>query len=144
MLQSRKLGNLQTAPWRLRAEASRPYLAKAAWIYCHCLNTMTSTCISPIAAVAFVAALLVFPAHAADANLGRNLAANCANCHGTNGVSSGGIASLAGQPPQTLLTALREFRAGTRPATIMHQLAKGYSDEQLEALAAFFAAQKAK
>lgn len=97
-----------------------------------------------ITAAVTALALLPLPARAADLNSGRNLAANCANCHGTNGVSTGGIPSLAGQPQQALLTALREFRSGTRPATIMHQLAKGYSDEQLEALAAFFATQKAK
>jgi cytochrome c553 len=39
---------------------------------------------------------------------------------------------------------MRDFKTGVRPATIMHQLAKGYTDEQIEALAAYFSAQKAK
>ena len=34
------------------------------------------------------------------------------------------------------------FRSGERKATIMHQITKGYSQEQLEALAKYFAAQK--
>jgi sulfide dehydrogenase cytochrome subunit len=79
-----------------------------------------------------------------DAALGRNMASNCANCHGTNGMSVGGMPSLAGQSRETLVRSLREFREGKRPATIMHQISKGYSDEQIELIAAFFAGQKAK
>lgn len=81
-------------------------------------------------------------AQAPDPNLGRNVAANCANCHGTNGRSVGGMPALAGQPRDYLVRTMREFRDGKRPATIMHQLAKGYTEEQIEAVAAYFAAQK--
>jgi cytochrome c553 len=35
---------------------------------------------------------------------------------------------------------MQAFKAGTRPATVMHQIAKGYSDEQIKAIAAWFAA----
>jgi cytochrome c553 len=83
-------------------------------------------------------------AQGADPNLGRNLAAACANCHGTNGVSLQGMPSLAGQQQAYLVQQMQDFRAGKRPATIMHQLAKGYTDEQIEALAAYFSAQKAR
>lgn len=81
---------------------------------------------------------------AVDANLGRNMSANCANCHGTNGASVGGIPGLAGQPKDALVRNLKEFRDGKRPATIMHQLSKGYSDEQIELIAAYLSMQKAK
>jgi sulfide dehydrogenase cytochrome subunit len=81
-------------------------------------------------------------AQAPDPNLGRNVAASCANCHGTDGVSQGTIPSLAGQSRQDIVTKMKEFKAGTRPATIMQQLAKGYTDEQIERAAAYFAAQK--
>jgi cytochrome c553 len=37
---------------------------------------------------------------------------------------------------------MQDFKAGRKPATIMHQLAKGYSDDQIQAIAAYFAAQK--
>ena len=83
-------------------------------------------------------------AQGADPNLGRNLAAACANCHGPNGVSQQGMPSLAGQQGSQLAQQMRDFRAGKRPATIMHQLAKGYSDEQIDALATYFSAQKTK
>ena len=39
-----------------------------------------------------------------------------------------------------MVVQMKAFRAGTRPATIMHQLAKGYSDAQIDAVAAYFAA----
>jgi len=77
-----------------------------------------------------------------DPNLGRNLAATCANCHGTGGASAGGNESLAGKRKEDLLKALTDFKSGAKPATVMHQLAKGYSDSQLEAIATWFAAQK--
>ncbi len=74
----------------------------------------------------------------------RALAATCAQCHGTDGraVEGEALARLAGQPKEQLLAQLLAFRSGQRPATIMHQLTRGYSPEQLDALAAYFAAQK--
>ncbi len=72
----------------------------------------------------------------------RNLAATCANCHGTDGRSAGSVAKLAGQNAQDMLTKLAEFKEGTRPATIMHQIAKGFTDAQLKLIADYFAAQK--
>ncbi len=83
-------------------------------------------------------------AQTVDPNLGRNMAANCANCHGTNGASVGGTAVLAGQSRETLVKALTEFREGKRPATIMHQLSKGYSNEQIALIAAYLSTQKSK
>ena len=81
-------------------------------------------------------------AQGTDPNLARNLAATCANCHNTTGRSITGMPALAAQPREVLAKALKDFKEGKRPATIMHQLAKGYTDEQLEMLAAHFAAQK--
>jgi cytochrome c553 len=74
----------------------------------------------------------------------RDLAAACAICHGTNGVNAGGLPNLAGQPRDYIVQQLRDFRDGKRPATIMHQIAKGYTEEQYQQLAGFFAAQKTK
>ncbi len=89
-----------------------------------------------------LAAALPLAGHAADPNLARNLAATCANCHGTNGKSQGGMESLAGVDKQKLLSKLNDFRSGDKPATIMHQISKGYTDAQLDMIAAWFAAQK--
>jgi cytochrome subunit of sulfide dehydrogenase len=74
---------------------------------------------------------------------GARLAATCTGCHGTNGQTVGGaLPALAGQPKAALLASLMAFKSGERRATVMTQLAKGYSDEDLERIAAFFAAQK--
>ncbi len=83
-------------------------------------------------------------AHAADPHLARNLAATCANCHGTNGhaVKGSGMDSLAGMEKAKTLQKLADFKSGDKPASIMHQIAKGYSDEQLDLIAGYFAAQK--
>jgi len=94
--------------------------------------------------VVFAVALLGLAggAFAADANYGRNMAAACGSCHGTNGKSVGGMEELAGYPKDKLVKAVQDFRSGAKPATVMHQLAKGYTDAQIEAIAAFYAAQK--
>ncbi len=73
----------------------------------------------------------------------RSLAATCANCHGTEGHSRASeIASLAGMPRGDIVARMREFREGKRPATVMHQIARGYTDRQVDLLAGYFAAQK--
>jgi cytochrome subunit of sulfide dehydrogenase len=98
----------------------------------------------PLLALASVWAMALAANAAAqqpDPNLGRNLAAACANCHGTNGVSQPGMPRLAGQPRSYLEQQMQDFKAGKRPATVMHQIAKGYSDEQIGALAAYLSEQ---
>ena len=92
-------------------------------------------------AVAGLIGLSAF-AHAQDPHLARNLAATCANCHGTNGHSLGEAKSLAGQSQDKLMQTLMDFKSGDKPATIMHQIVKGYSDTQLELITAWYAAQK--
>ena len=94
--------------------------------------------------IAFAAALLcAAPSALAQDNSASNLAAPCAICHGTDGrAATNDVASLAGLPREHLASQLRAFRDGQRPATVMHQIAKGYSDAQIDALAAWFAAQK--
>ncbi|UUX95923.1 c-type cytochrome [Aquabacterium sp. J223] len=99
-------------------------------------------------ALALAGALTAAPAMAqaaASAPLAtRALAATCANCHGTDGraVEQSTVPGLAGLPAPYLVEQMKAFKAGTRPATVMHQLARGYSDAQIEQIAAYFAAQK--
>jgi len=73
----------------------------------------------------------------------RSLAATCANCHGTDGraVEGSAVPGLAGLPAPQIADRLRAFRRGEGSPTVMHQIAKGYSEAQIDQLAAFFAAQ---
>jgi cytochrome c553 len=107
--------------------------------------TMT-TLSRPAARVALLAALLAAApaAFAQDPLLARNLAASCANCHGTNGQARGEMKPLAGLSAEKILAAIADYKSGAQPATIMHQISKGYTDEQLRLIAGYFAAQKAK
>lgn len=78
-----------------------------------------------------------------DALYVRSLAATCAACHGTDGrVVGDAMPALAGQSREALATKLRAFRAGAQPSTIMTQLSKGFSEAQVDQLAAYFSAQK--
>ena len=92
-----------------------------------------------IAAALFLAA----PAAAQDVDA-RNLASTCAICHGSGGrpQPNAPLAPLAGMPRDYIAGQMRAFRDGGRPATVMHQIAKGYTDAQIDALAGWFAAQK--
>lgn len=81
-------------------------------------------------------------AQSVDALQVRSWAAACANCHGTNGQAQPGNESLAGVNKDELVRKLMDFKSGRRPATIMHQLSRGYTDEQLQAIAAHFASIK--
>jgi cytochrome c553 len=109
------------------------------------LAGVTATLAATICAT--VAAALAAPAAwAQDAQplRTRALAATCAQCHGTDGRAEQreAFARLAGQSSDYLLTQLLAFRSGQRPATIMHQITKGYSPAQLETLAVYFSQQK--
>lgn len=80
-------------------------------------------------------------AYAADSSVGRGIAANCAACHGTNGRSNSAIPALAGRQKTEIIELMQAFKSGQRPATVMHQIAKGYTEEQIAAAAEYFAAQ---
>lgn len=98
---------------------------------------------------ALVATLPVWAAHAASSDdaqklYTQGLAATCANCHGTNGrvQKDASVPGLAGQSADYIVEQMKAFRSGERKATIMHQIAKGFTDEQTQLLANYFAGQK--
>ncbi|NIR28662.1 MAG: cytochrome C [Gammaproteobacteria bacterium] len=97
---------------------------------------------TPLVATGTLAAVLaLLPATAGAGQVSRAamLASSCAGCHGTDGASPGAIPSIAGKSATFIERALKEFRAGTRPATVMDRHAKGYTDEEIELIAEFFA-----
>jgi cytochrome subunit of sulfide dehydrogenase len=73
----------------------------------------------------------------------RSMAANCAACHGTGGraAADSALQGLAGRSKDELVAAMAAFRAGKRPATVMHQIAKGYGDDEIAAIADYFSRQ---
>lgn len=81
-------------------------------------------------------------AQAQDATLARNLAATCASCHGTNGHARGEMKPLSGLSAAKIITLVADFKSGAQPATVMQQIAKGYTDEQIGLIAAYFATQQ--
>ena len=78
------------------------------------------------------------------------MADTCAGCHGTNGQSVGPASpNLAGMSAAYFTESMIGFKAlpkdaghaeDARPATIMNRIAKGYTDEQIEAMGEYFAA----
>ena len=101
---------------------------------------MNKLCCAAIAALMGAAPL----AMAQDALLARNLAATCANCHGTQGDARGDMKPIAGMAADKMIAMINDFKSGAMPATIMHQIAKGYTDEQIRLIAGFYAARPMK
>lgn len=97
----------------------------------------------PRIALGAVLTCAAFAVNAQDSTVARSLAATCANCHGTDGRSvTKEVAALAGQPKEFLVSQMKAFQEGKRPATVMHQIAKGYTDAQVDLIAGYLAAQK--
>jgi cytochrome c553 len=93
----------------------------------------------------FFAALLVAklvaaqPAKASPQDFQTTMwAVSCMACHGTDGRAEGVELSLNGRPSERLFEALLAFKSGKKAATIMHQHAKGYSDDELKRIANYF------
>lgn len=70
----------------------------------------------------------------------RALAANCAACHGTGGkiARDSAVVGLAGMPSDWIVDSMKQFKEGKKPATVMHQIAKGYSNEEIAAMGDYF------
>jgi len=70
------------------------------------------------------------------------LANTCAGCHGTNGASAGEyMPSVAGMDKGYLYSVMSDYKSGLRPSTIMGRIMKGYTEEEIWAIAGFFADQ---
>jgi len=99
------------------------------------------------AAIAIVTAWLtpaqaaqVIPASAAIQPTGAAMAHTCAGCHGTQGkLGRVEFVPLAGMAETEFKRAMRDFRAGKRPATLMRHVANGFSDSEIDAMARYFA-----
>ncbi len=94
---------------------------------------------SAVPALAAAAALGVGAAQAEE-NRGAMLANTCFSCHGTGGHSAGAMPSIAGKSADYIVDTLKRFRSGDKASTVMVRIAKGFTDEEIEALATYFSA----
>ncbi|MDH3242840.1 MAG: c-type cytochrome [Alphaproteobacteria bacterium] len=62
----------------------------------------------------------------------------CAGCHGTDGRSKGAMPTINGKSPRFIAKALKDFRDGKKPSTVMKRIAKGYTDAQIDALSKIY------
>jgi len=109
-------------------------------------SSMRTSMRSPVASALLFAAAWVLPpfalAQMASAQESMPyLAGTCTSCHGTDGRTAGAMPSLAGLSRSYIVQQMKDFREGRRAATIMHQIARGYTDRQAELVAEYFARQ---
>ena len=90
------------------------------------------------AAIAQQAAPYAPPAAPAPMPAIATLAAQCFLCHGTDGKSETNVVTLAGLPRDFIAKSMKDFRGGQKTGTIMPRISKGYSDVEIDALAAYF------
>ena len=69
-------------------------------------------------------------------------AASCSGCHSAGPTAASSVSRLYGRDAGDIMTAMAGFRDGSVPATVMNRIAKGFSDDELRAIAAWLAAQK--
>lgn len=109
-------------------------------------NNHTDSCrlTRTLLAIPMVVTLLAFPVMANSTGVSQSamLANSCAGCHGTDGKSPGSIPSIAGKSSAFIEEALKGFRDGSRPSTVMGRHARGYSDEEIKLIADFFSGPK--
>jgi sulfide dehydrogenase cytochrome subunit len=97
---------------------------------------MTATRVSVAAIAAILAGGMAF---AADAPPG---AAGCSGCHAASSRVDTPVPPLVGRPAADTASQMIAFKSGERKGTIMDRIAKGFSDEEIQAIAAWYAAQK--
>lgn len=93
--------------------------------------------------VALLTLILLLPISAqAEQASGQALAFTCAGCHGTNGASTGpATPSIGGMSEIYLTDAMLAYKNDERGSTIMGRIAKGYTDDEIAAMAVYFAEQ---
>jgi cytochrome c553 len=89
--------------------------------------------------LALIALALLQPVNAADAPSG---AASCSGCHPAKAFVDTAVPRLAGRNPADLVAAMQGFKSGKLPSTVMGRIAKGFSDSEIEAITAWYGAQK--
>jgi len=89
-----------------------------------------------------VAAIVASSAPVSATSLPPPGAASCSGCHSARATAASPVSRLYGRDAGEIVTAMTGFRDGSLPATVMNRIAKGFSDDELRAIAAWLAAQK--
>ena len=101
---------------------------------------------SPAAVASRVGALvlpLIFSAGAIAAGPPPG-ATSCSGCHPASATVNTPVPRILGREPDEIVAAMLAFRSGERPSTVMGRIAKGFSDEEIRAIALWLAAQEEK
>ena len=69
-------------------------------------------------------------------------AAACSGCHPTSARVTSPVPRLNGLDQARIVKAMEDFRSGSRPATVMDRISKGFSDAEIQAIAAWYASQR--
>jgi sulfide dehydrogenase cytochrome subunit len=89
-----------------------------------------------------VAYLFACVAAAAAASIPPPGAASCTGCHASNPKVETGVPRIVGRNPAEIVAAMEAFRSGQKPATVMDRIAKGFTEAEIRAIAAWLAAQR--
>jgi cytochrome subunit of sulfide dehydrogenase len=96
-------------------------------------------CVRVAAWLLMLPGLLAFAAAAADPPPG---ATSCSGCHPPTASAETKVPPLRGQNPADIVAAMQAFRSGERPSTVMGRIAKGFSDDEIRAIAAWVAEER--
>lgn len=77
-----------------------------------------------------------------DITRGQMIGVTCAGCHGTDGAGGSAIPPLKGRDGKYMTDAMLGYKDGSRPGSIMPRIAKGYTEDELKAVAEYFAGLK--
>ena len=88
--------------------------------------------------VLLASAAVIGTVQAAEAPPG---ASSCTGCHAATKIADSAVPRIAGRKAVDIATAMREYRSGALSLTVMGRIAKGFDDAQIDAIAAWFAAQ---
>lgn len=89
-----------------------------------------------------VLAGVVGPAQGGDLALGQFLAGQCVQCHRADGRDRPGIPAITGWPADAFVVVLQSYKAKERPNVVMQSVAESLSDDDIAALAAYYASLK--
>ena len=100
-------------------------------------STLTAAAIGSVLIAGTVLASVVFAAGEPPAG-----AVACSGCHAVSARVVTPVPRIIGLDRAVIVKAMQEFRSGQRPSTVMNRIAKGFTDEEIQAIAAWYAAQK--